>query len=105
MAELRKADGERLLEFVGDAHTVDGQESFTTELLDRLADAMQSEFATYFEFDAESPAAHPLVTVTCSREKQYVTWPWPHRPPSVPQFAVRPLWATSFSGPMILNGR
>ena len=36
MAELRKADAERLLEFVGDAHTVDGQEAFTTDLLDRL---------------------------------------------------------------------
>ena len=98
MAELRKADVERLLEFVGNAHTVDGQEPVTTELLDQLADALQSEFASYFEFDA---AAYPLVTITCSRGKQYVPPPWPHRPPSVPQFAVRPLgdvffWSDDF---------
>jgi DNA-binding CsgD family transcriptional regulator len=91
MAELRKADAERLLEFVGDAHTVDGPEAFTTELLDRLGEAMKSEFVTYMEFDTESPAAPPLVTVLCSRQEHYVAPRWPHRPPHVPQFALRPL--------------
>ena len=60
MAELRRADTERLLEFVGDAHSVDGPEAFTTELLDRLAEAMKSEYAASFEFDADSPAAKSL---------------------------------------------
>ena len=96
MAELRKADAERLLEFVGDAHTVDGQEAFTTELLDRFAETMKSEFAAYFEFDAESPAAHPRITVTNSRSKRYVHPPWPHRPPEVPLWAIRPLGDVSF---------
>jgi DNA-binding CsgD family transcriptional regulator len=91
MAELRKVDAERLLEFVGDAHTVDGPEAFTTELLDRLGEAMNSEFVTYMEFDAESPASPPLVTVLSSRQEHYVAPRWPHRPPHVPQFALRPL--------------
>ncbi len=89
MAELRKAEAERLLEFVGDAHSVDGPEAFTSELLDRLAEALKSEFVTYHEFDAESPAAPPLVTVLSSRQEHYL--PWPFRPPHVPQFALRPL--------------
>ena len=91
MAELRKADAEGLLEFVGDAHTMDGPEAFTTELLDRLGEAMESEFVTYMEFDAESPAAPPLVTVLSSSQEHYVAPRWPHRPPHVPQFALRPL--------------
>ena len=91
MAELRKAEAERLLEFAGDAHSVDGPEAFTTELLDRLGEAMKSEFVTYMEFDAESPAAPPLVTVLSSRQEHYVAPRWPHRPPHVPQFALRPL--------------
>jgi DNA-binding CsgD family transcriptional regulator len=96
MAELRKADAERLLEFVGDAHTIDGQEPFTTELVDRLAEAMQSGFATYFEFDAECPAAHPLVAVLSSGQKRYPEPEWPHRPPEVPPRAVRPPGDVSF---------
>lgn len=101
MAELRKADAERLLAFVGDAHTVDGPEAFTTELLDRLGEAMKSEFVTYMEFDAESPAAPPLGIVLSSRQEHYVAPRWPHRPPHVPQFALRPLghvdlWSDSF---------
>ena len=91
MAELRKAEAERLLEFVGDAYSVDGPEAFTAELLDRLGEAMKSEFVTYMEFDAESPAAPPLVTVLSSRQEHYVAPRWPHRPPHVPQFALRPL--------------
>jgi hypothetical protein len=91
MAELRQAEAERLLEFVGDAHSVDGPEAFTTELLDRLAEAMKSEFVAYFEFDAESPAAPPLVPVFSSRLEHYVPPPWPYRPPQVPEFAFRPL--------------
>src|SRR5262245_702998 len=96
MAELRNTDAERLLRFVGDAHTVDGPEPFTTELLDRLGEAMRSEFATYFEFDAESPAAQPLVVVITSRETKYGIQPWPHRPPEVPHWAVRPLGEVRF---------
>jgi DNA-binding CsgD family transcriptional regulator len=101
MAELRKADAERLLEFVGDAHSVDGPEAFTTELLDRLAEAMRSEYAASFEFDAESPAARPLIPVFSSRLEHYVPPPWPYRPPQVPEFAFRPLghvslWSDDF---------
>ena len=91
MAELRRADTERLLEFVGDAHSVDGPEAFTTELLDRLAEAMKSEYAASFEFDADSPAARPRVPVFSSRLAQYVPPPWPYRPPQVPEFAFRPV--------------
>jgi DNA-binding CsgD family transcriptional regulator len=101
MTELRKAEAERLLEFVGDAQSVHGPEAFTTELLDRLGEAIKSEFVTYMEFDAESPAAPPLATVLSSPQKHYVTPRWPHRPPHVPQFALRPvghvdLWSDSF---------
>ena len=104
MAELRKAEAERLLEFVGDAHSVDGPEAFTTELLDRLAEAMKSEFVAYFEFDAESPAAPPLVPVFSSRLEHYVPPPWPYRPP---QFLNSPSvhWVTSPCGPTIFNGQ
>jgi DNA-binding CsgD family transcriptional regulator len=91
MAELRHAEAERLLEFVGDALSVDGPEAFTTELLDRLAEAMRSEFVAYFEFDAEAPAAPPLTPVFSSRLEHYVPPPWPYRPPQVPDFAFRPL--------------
>jgi DNA-binding CsgD family transcriptional regulator len=91
MAELRQAEAERLLEFVGDAHSADGTEAFTTELLDRLGEAMKSEFVAYFEFDAESPAAPPLIPVFSSRLERYVPPPWPYRPPQVPEFAFRPL--------------
>jgi DNA-binding CsgD family transcriptional regulator len=91
MAELRRSDAERLLAFVGDAHTVDSTEPFTTELLDRLAEAMQSEFATYLEFDVEFPTAPPSVTVTCSGSQRYTLPPWPHRSESpAPEWAVRP---------------
>jgi DNA-binding CsgD family transcriptional regulator len=105
MAELRRAEAERLLEFVGDAHSVDGAEAFTTELLDRLAEAMKSELGAYFEFDAESPAAPPLVTVFSSRLEHYVPPPWPYRPPQVPEFAFRPLghvslWSDDFQRAM-----
>jgi DNA-binding CsgD family transcriptional regulator len=105
MAELRKTEAERLLEFVGDAHSVDGPEAFTTELLDRLAEAMTSEFVAYFEFDAESPAAPPLVPVFSSRLEHYVPPPWPYRPPQVPEFAFRPLghvslWSDDFQRAM-----
>src|SRR5262249_58532497 len=91
MAELRSAEAKRLLEFVGDAHSVDGPEAFTTELLDRLGEAMKSEHVAYFEFDAESPAAPPLVPVFSSSLEHYVPPPWPYRPPQVPDFAFRPL--------------
>ena len=91
MAELRNAVAVRLLDFVGDAHTVDGPEAFTSEVLDRLGEAMESEFVTYMEFDAESPGAPPLVTVLSSSQEHYVAPRWPHQPPHVPQFALRPL--------------
>src|SRR5262245_5284354 len=91
MAELRQAEAERLLEFVGDAHTVDGPDAFTPELLDRLGETMRSEFVAYFEFDAESPAAPPLVPVFSSSMEHYVPPPWPYRPPQVPDYAFRPL--------------
>jgi len=101
MAELRRAEAERLLEFVGDAHSVDGAEAFTTELLDRLGEAIKSEFVTYMEFDAESPAAPPRGVVLSSRQEHYAAPRWPHRPPHIPQFALRPLgyvdlWSDSF---------
>jgi len=91
MAELRKAEAQRLLEFVGGAQSADGPEAFTSELLDRLGEAMESEFVTYMEFDAESPAAPPLGIVLSSRQEHYVAPRWPHRPPHVPRFALRPL--------------
>jgi len=91
MAELRSAEAKRLLEFVGDAHSVDGPEAFTTELLDRLGEATKSEFVIYFEFDAESPAAPPLVSVLSSRLEHYVPPTWPYRPSDVPDFAFRPM--------------
>src|SRR5262245_52143701 len=96
MAALRQAEAERLLEFVGDAHSVDGPEVFTTELLDRLAEAMKSELVMYFEFDAESPAAQPLLSVFSSGLEHYVPPPWPYRRPQVPDFAFRPLGHVSF---------
>jgi hypothetical protein len=90
MAELRKRDAEGLLVFVGDAHTVGGSEPFTTELLDRLAETMQSEFATYYEFDLRTPGAPPLVAVRCSLARLYEIEQWPYRPDDVPLHAVRP---------------
>jgi DNA-binding CsgD family transcriptional regulator len=89
MAELRRADAERLLAFVGDAHTLDGPEPFTTELLDRLAETMHSEFATYYEFDLRTPGV-PLLAVRCSRARHYQIPQWPYRPSDVPDWAVRP---------------
>ena len=68
---------------------VDGPEAFTTDLLDRFAETLQSEFAAYFEFDAESPAAHPLDHRHATLgSKRYVHPPWPHRPPEVPPWLL-----------------
>jgi DNA-binding CsgD family transcriptional regulator len=68
MAALRKSDAERLLAFVGDAQTVDGPEPFTTELLDRLAEVMGTEFATYQELDLRTRLGYEVM---CSRERQH----------------------------------
>jgi DNA-binding CsgD family transcriptional regulator len=64
MSQVRTA--EKLLAFVGDAQTVDGPAPFTTELLDRLAETMESDFATYHEFDALARTRYAWVL--CSRE-------------------------------------
>lgn len=69
MSQLAGADAKKLLAFVGDAHAVDGPEPFTTELLDRLIDVMQCEFATYYRLDVAHCVAYGYVP--CSHEAQY----------------------------------
>ena len=58
-----------MLGFLGDAHAIDGPEAFTTELLDRLAGLMQSEFATFYRRDAAHEVAYAYVP--CSYELRY----------------------------------
>lgn len=58
MTALSRADAVQLLEFVGDAQAVQRPEPFTTELLDRLAEVMQCEFATFYRVDVSCRIAY-----------------------------------------------
>lgn len=48
---LSTKDLRSTLEFVADAHDVDGPVPLTTELLDRLTELVGCEYATYEELD------------------------------------------------------
>jgi DNA-binding CsgD family transcriptional regulator len=66
MTALSRADAVELLAFIGDAHAIQGPEPFTTELLDRLAEVMNCEFATYYRIDVRGRVAYDHVA--CSNE-------------------------------------
>jgi DNA-binding CsgD family transcriptional regulator/PAS domain-containing protein len=51
MTRLRTSDLEAVLTFLGEAESIDGPVPFTTALLDRLAELMRCEYATYEERD------------------------------------------------------
>jgi DNA-binding CsgD family transcriptional regulator len=76
VSRLPKVAAERLLAFLGDARAVDGPAPFTAELVDRLADACQSEFATYWEIDvgAREQVANQM---DCSYVRRYVNASYP----------------------------
>ncbi len=71
MSHLAQADGERLLSFVAEAQTLDGPEPFNRELLDALAEVMDSQFATYYEFDRLQRTQYGFVN--CSLEARYAS--------------------------------
>ena len=56
--------------FVGEAQALDSSEPFSTELLDRLGDVVDSEFATYYEVDAFRRVHYGYVN--CSLETRYL---------------------------------
>lgn len=66
MAALSRADAVQLLGFIGDAQAVQGPEPFTTELLDRLAEVMDCEFASFYRVDVSRRFAYDHVV--CSNE-------------------------------------
>lgn len=57
--------------FVGEAQTLDGPEPFNRELLDALAEVMDSQFATYYEFDRLQRTQYGYVN--CSLEARYAS--------------------------------
>ena len=69
------SDLARLLTVMGDAHDLDEPEPFTTTVLDRLADALDCEIASYFEIDVKSGEVSPYVC--SSHEASLATWPIP----------------------------
>ena len=68
MTRLRTSDLEAVLTFLGGAESVEGPVPFTAALLDRLAELMHCEYATYEEHDHLRRAA--VDYATCSAENQ-----------------------------------
>lgn len=75
MTALSRTDAVQLLSFLGDAHTVQGPEPFTTELLDRLAEVMRCEFATYQRLDVSRRVVSE--EIICSNEARNPAAPEP----------------------------
>jgi len=93
VARVPAADAQRLLGFVGDAHTLDGPEPFTTELLDRLGDVMRCEFATYYRLDVHDGTTAGYVA--CSLESSYPSLRAPGEPSPTDRTAGAALRAPS----------
>jgi DNA-binding CsgD family transcriptional regulator len=72
---LRSGDLRAVLAFVADAHDADGPEPLTTGLLDRLADVVGCEYATYQAFDWSASVV--TAYVPCSYERPDAASP-PH---------------------------
>ena len=70
---LRSRDLQAVLSFVADAHDADGPEALTTELLDRLAELVGCEFATYQTFDWQRRVV--TAYVPCSNEGERLELP------------------------------
>jgi DNA-binding CsgD family transcriptional regulator len=66
------SDPARLLTVIAEAHDLDEPEPFTPPVLDRLADSLGCEFASYSELDVAT-GENP-VYVCCSREEDLATW-------------------------------
>jgi DNA-binding CsgD family transcriptional regulator len=73
VAQLRRSDAARLLEFVADAQAIEGPEPVTTDLLDRLAAITESDIATYAEPDVGRGAEFSYVR--CSYEARFFPLP------------------------------
>ncbi len=69
MAGLQTKDLRAIVAFLGDASTIDAPVPYTTELLDRLADLIGCDYATYNEFDF---ARRTVVSyVVCSKGQEF----------------------------------
>ena len=79
---LRTRDLEAVLAFVADAHDANGPEALTRELLDRLAELVGCEYATYETYDF--PRRRITAYVPCSNED-----PPAGRPADLPESFLR----------------
>jgi len=70
---LRSRDLQAVLSFVADAHDADGPEALTRELLDRLAELVGCEYATYQTFDWQRRVV--TAYVACSNEGDRLVLP------------------------------
>ena len=91
---LRRRDLRMVLSFVADAHNAEGPEALDRELLDRLAELVGCEYATYQTFDW--PRRLVTAYIPCSNEDPQAVPPqdypesfwtgtstgWPHFPPT-----------------------
>ena len=68
MTRLRTSDLEAVLTFLGEAESVQGPVPYTAELLDRLAELVRCEYATYEEHDHLRRG--PVDYAACSAEQQ-----------------------------------
>ena len=69
MVGLQTKDLRAIVAFLGDASTIDAPVPYTTELLDRLADLIGCDYATYNEFDF---ARRTVVSyVVCSKGQEF----------------------------------
>lgn len=66
---------------MGEAHDLDGPDPFTPLVLDRVADSLGCEFATYYELDVTT--GELCVYVRSSYEEALATWARPSRIPRV----------------------
>ena len=71
----------RLLTLMAEAHDLDGLDPFTPVVLDRVADSLGCEFATYYELDLAT--GDLSFHVRSSWEEALATWDVPARIPSI----------------------
>jgi DNA-binding CsgD family transcriptional regulator len=79
VAQLRGADAARLLDFIGEAQTVEGPEPFTTDVLALLAGVTGSDSVAYNEFEDGSRSAYR--TQMDWDSEQWDSEQWDSKPP------------------------
>lgn len=91
-----RSDLAALLTLMGEAHDLDEPEPFTPLLLDRVADSLGCEYASYYELDITT--GDVPVYVRSLYEEALATWGSPSRIPSVDLARHVELWNRSEDG-------